>query len=97
MTTKTQTPGEPLQRRALSGVKVGVVSADQRDKTRTVMVSYQMRHPKYGKIIARKTKYHVHDPKNDSKSGDVVEIVNCRPVSKTKQWRLVRVIEKGKD
>lgn len=80
-------------RRPLAGILVGVVSNDKRDKTRTVVVDYQVRHRKYGKYMKKQTKYHVHDSENISRSGDRVEIVNCRPISKTKSWRLIRVME----
>ena len=92
MTTATQ-PKKESGRRPLSGTKVGLVERDTRDKTRTVLVSYQVRHPKYGKYLKRQTRYHVHDPENTSKAGDIVEIANCRPISKTKMWRLVRVVK----
>jgi small subunit ribosomal protein S17 len=81
------------KKRELLGTKVGVVVSDKRDKTRTVAVEYQLKHPKYGKYLKRSAKYHVHDENNESKSGDRVEIANCRPVSKTKAWRLVKVVE----
>ena len=67
-------------------------SRDARDKTRTVAVDYQQRHPKYGKYLHRSTKFHVHDESNEAKNGDRVEIARCRPMSKTKSWRLVRVV-----
>ncbi len=95
MTNTTQTNSAKAGRGPLAGTKIGVVTGDKRDKTRTVKVNYQVRHPKYGKFLKRHTSFHVHDPKNSSKLGDRVEIVNCRPVSKTKQWRLVRVVEAG--
>lgn len=79
--------------RALRGLKVGIVTSDKRDKTRTVQVDFQQMHSKYGKYLRRQTSYHVHDAENASKLGDRVEIVNCRPISKTKSWRLVRVVE----
>jgi small subunit ribosomal protein S17 len=79
--------------RRLHGTKIGVVVGDKRDKTRNVSVAYQVRLPKYGKYIKRQTRYYVHDEQNASKTGDVVEIVNCRPISKTKMWRLVRVVK----
>jgi small subunit ribosomal protein S17 len=85
----------PTNERELRGVKIGTVTSDKRQKTRTVSVDYQARHSKYGKYLHRSTKYQVHDPANASKVGDRVEIVNCRPISKTKSWRLVRVIEKA--
>lgn len=81
--------GERLRR-----TRVGVVSTDARDKSRKVVIDYQAKHPKYGKYIGRRTVLHVHDERNESAAGDVVEVVECRPVSKTKSWRLVRVMEK---
>ena len=78
-----------------AGTKIGTVVSDKRDKTRTVAVDYQVRHAKYGKYLHRQAKYHVHDEKNESKHGDRVEIASCRPLSKTKSWRLVRVIAQG--
>lgn len=73
--------------------KLGVVVSDKRSKTRTVAVEYQAIDPKYGKRLRRQGKFHVHDPQNVSKQGDLVEIVSCRPVSKTKSWRLLRVVK----
>lgn len=92
MTTATtnQQSGKPLK-----GTRTGVVVSDKRDKTRTVAIEHQSRHSKYGKFIHHTAKYHVHDEKNQSRVGDRVEIVNCRPISKTKSWRLVRVVVKG--
>lgn len=87
--TQTQTE------RRLTGTKVGVVTSDKRDKTRTVAVDYQKVHPKYGKRLRRQAKFQVHDETNASAEGDRVEIAQCRPLSKTKSWRLVRVIEKA--
>ncbi|WP_432799733.1 30S ribosomal protein S17 [Poriferisphaera sp. WC338] len=84
------------EKRVLTGTKIGVVVSDKRDKTRTVAIQFQSRHTKYGKYLARVAKYHVHDPENLASKGDRVEIASCRPISKTKSWRLVRVIEKAK-
>lgn len=95
MTTVTASAGAE-QRKPLTGTKVGVVTSDKRDKTRAVKVTYQVRHGKYGKYLKRQSVYQIHDPKNESKLGDRVEIVNCRPISKTKSWRLVRVVEASK-
>lgn len=81
--------------RKLTGMKVGVVTSAKRDKTRTVAVDYQKVHPKYGKRLRRQAKYQVHDANNEAGEGDRVEIAQCRPLSKTKSWRLVRVIEKA--
>jgi small subunit ribosomal protein S17 len=76
------------------GTQVGVVSSDKRDKSRRVVVSFSAKHPKYGKYIRQETVLHVHDEQNESRSGDRVEIAPCRPMSKTKRWRLVRVVER---
>lgn len=86
------TDNAPSPRQPLTGTQVGVVTSDRRDKTRTVAVDFQARHRKYGKYLRRSTRLQVHDEANASKLGDRVEIVNCRPVSKTKSWRLIRVV-----
>lgn len=90
MTTQT-TPSKDGSR-ALTRTLIGEVTGDKRDKTCTVEVSFQQRHAKYGKYLARASRFHVHDPENTAKVGDRVEIANTRPVSKTKSWRLVKVI-----
>src|ERR1043166_9511474 len=72
----------------------GVVESDKRDKTRKVVVPYQARHPKYGKYLRRETVIHAHDEGNQSKAGDLVEVAPCRPISKTKTWRVTRVVER---
>ncbi len=74
---------------------IGTVESDRRDKTRTVTIGYSARHPKYGKYVRRRTVLHVHDEANESRTGDRVEIAECRPISKTKSWMLVRVVERG--
>jgi len=79
----------------VTGTKVGVVTSDKRDKTRTVAVDFQKVHAKYGKRLRRQAKFQVHDESNASGEGDRVEIAQCRPLSKTKSWRLIRVIEKA--
>lgn len=81
------------QRKPQTGLKIGKVVSDQRDKTRKVEVNYLVRAAKYGKFIRKRTALHVHDEKNESKLGDRVEVAECRPISKTKSWRLVRVVE----
>jgi small subunit ribosomal protein S17 len=75
--------------------EVGVVTSDARDKTIRVTVSYMVRHPKYGKYIRRRTVLHAHDEKNECHTGDRVEVVQCRPLSKTKCWRLLRVLQQA--
>jgi small subunit ribosomal protein S17 len=74
---------------------VGVVESDTRAKTRKVAIYYSAKHPKYGKYIRRRTVLHVHDEDNVSKVGDTVEIAECRPVSKTKSWILLRVLKEA--
>ena len=73
----------------------GVVASDKGNKTIKVVVEYQTKHPKYGKYLKRRTTLHAHDEKNDAKEGDKVEIAECRPISKTKHHRLLRVIERA--
>jgi small subunit ribosomal protein S17 len=91
--TQTPSPSPAPTQRALRGTQLGVVTSAKRNKTRTVAVAYQVRHPKYGKYLRRQTRYQVHDEGNTSKLGDRVEIANCRPISKTKSWRLLKVVE----
>lgn len=73
-------------------VLVGIVTKDKTDKSRRVEIPRLVRHDKYGKYLHRRTVCHVHDEQNVSKVGDTVEIVECRPRSKTKTWELVRVV-----
>ncbi|MBZ0172069.1 MAG: 30S ribosomal protein S17 [Phycisphaerales bacterium] len=80
---------------ALTSVRLGVVDSDARDKTRRVVIAYRAKHPKYGKYVSKRTRLHVHDERNESRMGDTVEIVQCRPMSKTKSWKLLRVVKRG--
>ena len=73
----------------------GVVASDKGNKTIKVVVAYQTRHPKYGKFLKRRTVLHAHDERNEAKEGDTVEIAECRPLSKTKHHRLLRIVEKA--
>ena len=73
----------------------GVVASDKGDKTIKVVVAFQTRHPKYGKYLKRRTVLHAHDEKNEAKEGDTVELAECRPLSKTKHHRLIRIIERA--
>lgn len=81
--------------RNLRRVVQGQVSSDKADKTIVVTVHRRVKHAKYGKIINRSSKYHAHDESNEAKIGDLVEICECRPISKTKVWRLVKVINRA--
>jgi small subunit ribosomal protein S17 len=84
------------EERKIRKTKTGVVSSDKMDKTITVAVERKVKHPIYGKFVKKTTKFHAHDDNNESKPGDVVKIMETRPLSKTKRWRLVEVIEKAK-
>ena len=73
----------------------GRVVSNKMDKTVTVLIERKVKHPIYGKYIRRSSKLHVHDEQNVCQEGDTVSIVQCRPISKTKAWRLVEIIERG--
>jgi small subunit ribosomal protein S17 len=94
MTTTAQPANAPQKRKLRSRV-IGVVTSDKVSKTRKVVFEYLARHAKYNKFVKRQTVLHVHDEKNESRVGDRVEVMSCRPMSKTKNWRLVRVVTKG--
>ena len=83
------------EERSLLRTITGVVASDKGDKTIKVVVNYQTKHPKYGKYLKRRTVLHAHDEKNDAKEGDTVEIAECRPMSRTKHHRLLKVIQRG--
>ena len=82
--------------RNLRKIRIGVVSSNKMDKTVTVAVERKVKHPIYGKFVKKTTKFHAHDEKNECSIGDVVKIMETRPLSKTKRWRLVEVVEKVK-
>ncbi|QDU68830.1 30S ribosomal protein S17 [Engelhardtia mirabilis] len=84
--TQTQTRN---RRRLLQGV----VTSDKMDKSITVLVERRFAHPKYGKFVRSHKKYHAHDELNEAHVGDTVEVAATRPLSKTKRWRLVRILE----
>jgi small subunit ribosomal protein S17 len=75
----------------------GRVVSDKMDKTITVLVERRVRHPMYGKFVTRRTKLHAHDEGNECKQGDLVLIEECRPLSRTKSWRLVKVLERARE
>lgn len=74
----------------------GKVSSDKMDKTVTVVIERQLKHPLYGKYIKRSTKLHAHDENNECGIGDTVDITASRPMSKTKTWRVVRIVERAR-
>ena len=82
-----------------TGVKrqlTGRVVSDKMQKTVTVLVERRVKHALYGKILTRSNKYHAHDEANECKEGDLVTIEECRPIARTKAWRVIRLVEKAK-
>ncbi|PSK94831.1 30S ribosomal protein S17 [Taibaiella chishuiensis] len=76
--------------------RIGLVTSDKMDKTITVAVERKVKHPFYGKFLKKTTKFHAHDETNQCGIGDTVRIMETRPLSKSKRWRLVEIIEKAK-
>ncbi|MBA3599414.1 MAG: 30S ribosomal protein S17 [Methylibium sp.] len=94
MTTQAREPQEQVVKNTRT--LVGRVVSDKRMKTITVLVERRVKHELYGKIIARSRKYHAHDENNECKMGDMVEIAEGRPISKTKAWVVTRTLEKAR-
>ena len=90
-TDTTETPARPTRK-----FREGVVTSTKMDKTAVVAVESRKPHPRYGKTMARSKSYYVHDEANDANEGDRVRITEMRPMSKTKRWRLVEVLERAK-
>ena len=82
--------------RNLRKTRIGIVSSNKMDKTIVVKVERKIKHPLYGKFLKKTTSFHAHDEKNECNIGDTVKIMESRPMSKTKRWRLVEVVEKVK-
>jgi small subunit ribosomal protein S17 len=85
-----------MTERNLRKTRIGVVSSNKMTKTITVAVERKVKHPIYGKFVKKTTSFHAHDEKNECTIGDVVKIMESRPLSKTKRWRLVEIVEKAK-
>jgi small subunit ribosomal protein S17 len=85
-----------METRNLRKTRIGIVSSDKMEKTITVTVKYKEKHPIYGKFVNKTKKYHAHDEKNEAQVGDRVLLMETRPLSKTKRWRLVEILEKAK-
>ena len=85
-----------METRNLRKIRTGVVTSNKMEKTITVAVERKVKHPIYGKFVKKTTKFHAHDEKNECSIGDLVKIMETRPLSKTKRWRLVEVVEKVK-
>lgn len=87
---------EITTQRQLRKTRIGVVSSNKMEKTITVSVVRKLKHPKYGKFLKKTKKFHAHDEKNECNIGDTVKIMETRPLSATKRWRLVEIVEKAK-
>ena len=85
-----------MEEKSFRKERIGVVVSDKMDKTIVVAAKYKERHPIYGKFVTKTKKYHAHDEKNDCHPGDTVRIQETRPLSKTKRWRVVEIIERAK-
>ena len=85
-----------MAERNLRKTRTGVVKSNKMDKTITVTVERRVKHPIYGKFVKKTTSFHAHDEKNECTVGDIVKIMESRPLSKTKRWRLVEIVEKAK-
>jgi small subunit ribosomal protein S17 len=92
--TPRSTPASAPARRGRK-TEIGVVTSDKMNKTRRVEIETLVPHPKYGKLLRRRTVCHTHDEENQSHLGDLVEIMETRPLSKLKRWRIVRIIRQG--
>jgi small subunit ribosomal protein S17 len=82
--------------KAIIRTLTGRVVSDKMNKTVTVLVERRVKHPLYGKVVTRSSKYHAHDETNACKEGDLVEIEACRKIAKTKAWRVTRLVEKAR-
>jgi small subunit ribosomal protein S17 len=85
-----------MEERARRKVRVGVVVSDARDKTVTVEVPVSFKHPRYDKVVRRSSKFHAHDESNDARAGDTVRIMETKPLSKQKRWRVVEIVERAR-
>ena len=85
-----------METRNLRKERTGVVTSNKMDKSITVAIKWKEKHPIYGKFVNKTKKYHAHDEKNECGIGDTVKIMEARPLSKTKRWRLVQIIERAK-
>ena len=94
---ETNATAAPVKAGKVTRTFVGKVVSDKRAKTIAVLVERRVKHELYGKIIGRSNKYHAHDEKGEYKMGDVVEITESRPISKTKSWVVTRLVEKAKN
>ena len=85
-----------MESRSLRKEKIGLVVSNKMDKSISVVIERKVKHPKYGKFIKKSSKFMAHDEKNECNEGDTVKIMETRPLSKSKCWRLVEIIERAK-
>ncbi|MCE2711774.1 MAG: 30S ribosomal protein S17 [Cryomorphaceae bacterium] len=85
-----------MEKRNLRKERIGIVTSDKMQKSIVVAVERKVKHPKYGKFVKKTTKFVAHDENNDCNIGDTVKIMETRPLSKSKNWRLVEIIERAK-
>jgi small subunit ribosomal protein S17 len=91
------TEAQPVVAKKTVRTLVGKVVSDKRSKTITVLIERRTKHELYGKIVAKTSKYHAHDENNEFKNGDVVEISETRPISKTKAWVVTKLLQKARE
>lgn len=85
-----------MEKRSLRKVRQGVVSSNKMDKSVTVAVQWKEKHPIYGKFVNKTRKFHAHDENNECNEGDTVRIMETRPLSRTKRWRVIQIVERAK-
>ncbi|BDE83119.1 MULTISPECIES: 30S ribosomal protein S17 [Porphyromonas] len=85
-----------MEKRSLRKVRQGVVSSNKMDKSVTVAVKWKEKHPIYGKFVNKTKKFHAHDENNECNEGDTVRIMETRPLSRTKRWRVIQIVERAK-
>jgi small subunit ribosomal protein S17 len=85
-----------METRNLRKTRIGVVTSNKMNKTITIAVERKVKHPLYGKFLKKTSKFHAHDEKDECTIGDIVKVMETRPLSKTKRWRLVEIVEKAK-
>lgn len=96
MDVATTTETEAVEMRGNRKVRAGRVTSDKMEKTIVVSITTLKPHPLYGRTVKRTTKFKAHDESNEAGTGDLVEIMECRPLSKDKNWRLIRILERAK-
>lgn len=95
MTEQTETAAATVEKRNLRKVFIGVVVSDKQDKTLVIKVDRRAPHPLYNKVVRVSSKYYAHDENNEARAGDTVQIMETRPLSKLKRWRLVSIVKRA--